>query len=84
MSAERSGTSNAAAWALSILAVPVLYLLSVPPLDVYARRGHIGLPLPSWLHNYATFYIWCYENTPLKKPLHGYAAWCWDHMPSLF
>jgi hypothetical protein len=84
MSAELSDRSHASAWVLSSVAIPVLYLLSVPPLDVHARRGDIDLPLPPWFENYSMFYSWCYRNTPLKKPLHPYASWCWDHMPSLY
>lgn len=74
MSGERSRKSHALAWALSVLAVPVLYLLSVPPLEMDSyRRG----PTP-WMHWYGKPYTWLEEHTPLQKPLDVYRIWHWD------
>jgi hypothetical protein len=75
MSEKRSGKSHATAWALSILAVPVLYVLSVPPIWVAGLRKW-GEPPPELLLDYATPYVWMEENTPLKSSLRAYFDWC--------
>jgi hypothetical protein len=74
MSAERSGKSHATAWALSILAVPVLYLLSVSPLAILAR-GTPRTPPPGWLTLYGRPYVWIWQHTWLGRPLEAYDRW---------
>ncbi len=74
MSAARSGKSHAAAWTLSILAVPVLYLLSVPPL-CYGRVLPAG-----WVAPYAAPFEWLGNNTVLGKLLGPYNSWWLDRL----
>jgi hypothetical protein len=81
MSAERSGNSHAGAWALAVfVAMPVLYLLSVPPLIHYSLHPvsfpwgtELGVSL--WVHNYSRPYDWVETNTPLKTPLFKYRVY---------
>lgn len=67
MSAKQKGKSNAVAWTLTIVAVPVLYVLSVPPIGLgYARLTGLGddEEPPRWLTAYATPYAWLVDRTP--------------------
>ena len=40
MSADRSAKSRATAWTLAIIAVPVLYVLTLPPLVIFLGDHH--------------------------------------------
>jgi hypothetical protein len=80
MSAERQGKSHAMAWVLCILAVPVLYLLSVPPLLHCSMRDGMGilgpvLGVPTWVQEYSGPYNWIEANTPLRTPLFKYRVY---------
>jgi hypothetical protein len=75
MITERAYNSHAAAWTLSVVAVPVVYLLSVAPLDILTRDSPVDPP-PDWLQVYAVPAIWVCNNTPLKGPLEKYYEWC--------
>jgi hypothetical protein len=66
-------------WVFIILSVPVLYLLSVPPVILLSQRAirpshNNGLP-PAWLDAYCVPSNWLYLNTPLKTPMDAYANW---------
>jgi hypothetical protein len=79
MSSEQSGKSHAVAWMFSILAVPVLYFLSGPPLYILAtgHRTTSAVPFPRWLEVYAVPGNWLCEQIPsLGKPLMAYEEWC--------
>lgn len=63
------------AWVLVGVAVPALYVLSVPPLF---ELGTLGGPF-YWRYpwgDYADPYIWLRERTPLEPILDAYDAWC--------
>lgn len=79
MRAARSGKSPLMWWALSTLAVLVLYVLSVPPAYSYAIRSgkfkSIVAGEPLWLSRYGYPYKWLHSNTPLRAPLVAYFAW---------
>ena len=68
MTAERSSKSHAMAWTLSLLTVPVLYVLSGPWVLGYA-------PIP-WGVRYFAPYEWLARNTPLGHLLWRYFDWC--------
>jgi hypothetical protein len=93
MSAERSGKSHAGAWAFSILTVPVLYMLSVPPLVIMSDPfsvhtnttivTHLG-----WVSTYAIPFSWIknsgwrtFGHPPLEKPLDALYNWWDDVLP---
>jgi hypothetical protein len=72
-------------WMLSILAVPVLYVLSVPvviklTLHPTWRNGAwaIGAPIPPWLEPFSQPCKWICKNTHLDKHLMAYADWVYS------
>jgi hypothetical protein len=75
MNSERSGKSHATAWVLSILAAPVLYLLSVAPLACSHAHGE-G---PPWLIRYCFPAKWIADHTVLERPLRAYSSF-WEKM----
>ncbi|MEZ0273919.1 MAG: hypothetical protein ACAH88_03370 [Roseimicrobium sp.] len=75
MSAPSSARSRATVWVLSIIAVPVLYLMSVPPIWVVGLRTWGNHP-PALLEGYIAPYEWLRSSTPLKAPLNAYLRWC--------
>lgn len=79
MRAGRSDKVHASAWALSIMAVPLLYLLGAPPLfnGISAWCARTGRPAPSWHLDVITPYCWLCLQTPLEKPLEAYFVWWW-------
>ena len=86
MSGDRPGKSHAAAWAVALLiAVPLLYLLSVPPLVRYSEHSassdHVIVvqkirlyPVSPTLYYYHVPYKWLAEHTVLETPLDAYMA----------
>jgi hypothetical protein len=69
--------SHATAWTIALLFVPVLYVLSVPPVLMVTDRVAAPsmdpfAPLPTWPGNYGRPYRWLHDNTPLKTPLTAY------------
>ncbi|OAI58052.1 hypothetical protein AYO49_05950 [Verrucomicrobiaceae bacterium SCGC AG-212-N21] len=74
---------SAKACLLTILALPVLYVLSVPPIGsaivwhyfrVEQRTG-VRISDPEWLFDYSYPYAWLVMNTSLKEPLNAYSDW---------
>lgn len=71
-------------WTFAVLAVPVLYMLSVPPLAVLLYGRGSGMCLGEamngdhgWFQwHYAEFY-WMCERTPLRETLDAYDRWWW-------
>jgi hypothetical protein len=88
MSSERSGKSRVAAWTLAIIAVPVLYVLTFPPIAslVLTRNGmDLGYSLdlyPHWLAQYGTPYRLAYRNSGMLmgKVFLRYEVWCREHI----
>jgi hypothetical protein len=76
MGAERPGKSHATARALSIVAVAVLYLLSVPPLEICTE--HQGTH-PDWFYYYQRPLWWLASNTQLTQTLALYKDW-WERV----
>jgi hypothetical protein len=68
-------------WTLALLAVPVLYVLTLPPIFLLAqpRKASYGVPHrpPRWLMVYATPYLWV-EETPVGYLLNQYGEWWWS------
>lgn len=65
------------AWALSILALPVLYGLSIGPVVYLMAKGGWE---PSWLTVFYEPLEWCGHHTPLGEPLRIYVNW-WRNLP---
>jgi hypothetical protein len=77
MSGKGSGKSHAKIWVLvALVGLPLLYLLSVPPLyreAIYSGRYQRVENLPHWLTDcYGYPYTWLHVRTPLRKPLADY------------
>jgi hypothetical protein len=65
-------------WTLSLLAVPVVYLLSFPPMRIVFDRTPAGPA--GWFKVYAMPAVLLYESMPpVQRPLDAYAGW-WDEM----
>lgn len=91
MSAEREGKSHASTWTLAVLVVPLLYLLSAPPIVGYFCTESSGtlqlggrpalfvaVSKPRWVRLYYAPYAWLQANTPLHRPLDAYMQWSWS------
>ena len=72
MSEERSPKSHAWAYVLAAIALPAIYLLSVPPLEAWQRRS--GPFPPQLVELYGTPYTWLWQHSPLRKPLSEYSG----------
>jgi hypothetical protein len=84
MSERSSGKSHALAWTLSILVVPVLYLLSVPPLGAVLPAVTLGGKGPPRYQVYALQYrepwVWLADQTRdtfVGDAMRSYDRWCW-------
>jgi hypothetical protein len=66
-------------WTTIILAVPVLYVLSIGPAFYYVEKNGTPRPTPAWLENFYEPVVWMHDQTPLKKPLELYVDW-WVHL----
>jgi hypothetical protein len=63
-----------------IVAIFVLYLLSVPPLIrmtmvVGVSGGNPTIDIPPWVHVYAQPWGWIGKNTPLQDTMVRYHEW---------
>jgi hypothetical protein len=70
--------SRWAGWALGLLAAPVLYVLTAPPivwgLDTrWGTRTHVGVP--DWMDSYLVPFRWLYQREMLKPLLEPYSHW---------
>ena len=72
--------SHVALWTTTLVVVPVIYLLSVPPMGDLIRRAHPKAKNPGWFELYRTPYQWVWEKTPLGLPLSRYSCWCWEQI----
>ncbi|RBP36966.1 hypothetical protein DES53_115107 [Roseimicrobium gellanilyticum] len=65
-------------WSLSVLAVPVLYLLSVPILwEKYAVELKRS---PAWLEAYVRPWVWLGDHTFLQPLMAEYSYWVHQKM----
>jgi hypothetical protein len=70
-------------WALSFLALAVLYVLTFPVAvwGIYTfRRPAAGKPPPGWFRVYAMPYGWL-RTTPAQQPLDDYFKWVARQLP---
>lgn len=79
MTHQPAQKSRATVWLLTVMAAPVPYLLSVPPLGFSTARPHAdSLKSPDWVLAYAKPYRWTQEHTFLEESLLAYSDWWWD------
>jgi hypothetical protein len=71
-----SPRSPLATWVLCLAAIPVLYVLSLPPIFYLTVEEGVST-VPRWLELYSKPFDWLVEHTPLKMPLRRYADWCY-------
>jgi hypothetical protein len=64
------------AWTIALLTVPVLYVLTFPPLVILMQNLH-NMP-DRWFEIYAAPISWMHRNTPASKPMEDYAKWWAD------
>jgi hypothetical protein len=76
MSEEPARSSHALMWALSVIAVPMLYLLSSPWVVVFFGANDAVMA-------YSAPFFWLRDSTPLTAPLAAYCKWCWTVAISL-
>ena len=74
MSEEPEPKSHKTMWTIWSVAVPLLYLLSVPWVMVICVRLNYT-PKVAYIV-YASPWGWLYDKTPLRKPLDACASWC--------
>ncbi len=72
MGAKRAGKSQATAWVLLVVAVPVLYVLTFPPIFYVCGWGK---GLVTSLNAYGKPYKWLARSSALCYPLEDYRAW---------
>ena len=66
-------------WLLVLVAVPLLYLLTLPPLAHFLeKRGYDDMDsLPAVLRLYFTPGVWLYHTPPVGDVMERYTEW-WD------
>ena len=80
MSEKPGRKSHKLAWTLWIVAVPVLYLLTLPwVLGAFWKSGYKPGKNDTGkaFDMYCAPWHWLHENTRLSGPLWAYYMWCW-------
>ena len=82
MSAQRSAKSHAGLWMLALASLPILYLLSFPPVFLMTVRaanphGASSHPwiIPHWIEPHRDFYNWLMTQPIIGRPLWDYSEW---------
>ena len=70
MESHRTGKPHLTEWVLAVVAVPVLYVLTLPWVAFLAHRASPKSP-PAWFLAYAVPWA-LLQETPLRKPLEEY------------
>jgi len=78
MSLEPRHKSHAVTWTLLILALPLLYLLSIGPLVYLQEKGVIPDPRPAWIDVFYTPVDWLYEHKRIADVLGAYEIFWWN------
>jgi len=78
MSEEQGRKSHALEWALCTVAIPVVYMLSVPWVAIFTDQPRgLGAPPPKWCIAYCEPWDWAMHYRPLSETFGAYAQWCW-------
>lgn len=78
MSEKPSRKFHVLPWVVTLLVVPLLYLLSCSPLYCFTASVTGSRNPPLWLQAYQAPALWVYWNTPLTGPMQAYADWWFD------
>jgi hypothetical protein len=80
MSKKHSRGSRSMVWALSVLMVPALYLVTGPPIIVSAAK-YFGSsqPIGNFMMSYSAPYFWLGARKPFQRPLSAYMQY-WIRM----
>lgn len=79
MSEKHSGNPRAVAWAIIVFVMPVLYLLSVPPMECLQAHYQQGHPMAMrWVDEYVRPYDWAIQKNSLQPILFEYRVWWMD------
>jgi hypothetical protein len=75
MDSHRSSKSHVTAWLLVVVAVPVLYVLTMPFVAwSWIRMASPTDEAPRWLRVYIAPHGWL-TDTPLREPINAYTDW---------
>jgi hypothetical protein len=79
MNSQRGGP-HAFIWALVVIvAAPVLYLITYPPLKVVTGTRHInGVKTADYLSSYSQPWHWMIDTTPFQPSMATYYQWWVD------
>ncbi len=75
MSEDKQRSNHTTAWVVTLIALPVLYVLSWGPMMGLGYNRTIPKTADTWLEKFYQPVWWLYYNTPLKKPLDAYVCW---------
>ena len=79
MSAKKEQKSHAAGWVVSILLVPVFYLLSYGPARYLAMKLPPSAAGDALMEAFAAPYNWLVANTEFEELLEEYVIW-WQEL----
>ncbi len=77
MSEDKQRSNHATVWIVTLIALPVFYVLSWAPVLGLYYNGTIPEPAWPWVKKFYQPVDWLWGNTPLQKPLNAYYFW-WD------
>ncbi len=77
MSEDKKPNNHATAWIVTLIALPVFYVLSWGPVMGLFHNGTIPLDAEPWLVKIYQPVFWLRADTPLWEPLSAYENW-WD------
>lgn len=81
MGIRSSGNFRFGVWAMAVGLIPLLYVLSVPPIMASKARVVGGyLAWPAWVQTYSKPFLWLSQFDPFRKPLRDYEDWCCNHI----
>lgn len=79
MGTKLGGKSHVVAWAVAVLAVPVLYVATFPPLLLLPKWSKVPgsgsihrHPWPPWARHYVRPWVYLENETMLSGPLDSY------------
>jgi len=78
MSTEKEQQSHIAAWTIALMLVPVLYVLSIGPVNYLQAKHKLPRTIMPKLVTFYSPLEWLSRNTSLRGPMEAYVTWWWD------